>query len=147
MTLQQWCFSYRGRLRRRDFWIWQFCWLLMLVLLFTLAGNGLLDTQTAAFCVVALLWPTSAVLVKRLHDRNKGGQWALLMVMAWMLMAGNWAMLPNEAQWLVGRIIPTLIPIGMLIELGGFAGTIGDNRFGKPAQSVVLLRRRMADYQ
>ncbi|WP_099349927.1 DUF805 domain-containing protein [Erwinia amylovora] len=111
MTLQKWCFSYRGRLRRRDFWIWQCCWLLMLVLLFTLAGNGLLETQTAAFCVVALLWPTSAVLVKRLHDRNKGGHWALL------------------------------------VEIGGLAGTPSDNRFGKPAQSVNFLRRRMADYQ
>lgn len=147
MTLQHWCFSFRGRLGRRDFWIWQLCWLLMLLLLFTLAGNGLLDTQTAAFCVVALLWPSSAVLVKRLHDRNKGGQWALLMVVAWMLMAGNWSMLPNEAQWLVGRFIPTLIMVGMGIELGGLAGTASDNRFGKPAQPVVFLRRRMADYQ
>lgn len=147
MTLQKWCFSYRGRLRRRDFWIWQCCWLLMLVLLFTLAGNGLLETQTAAFCVVALLWPTSAVLVKRLHDRNKGGHWALLVVVARMLMAGNWALLPNEAQWLVGRFIPTLILIGMLVEIGGLAGTPSDNRFGKPAQSVNFLRRRMADYQ
>ncbi|MFK8258772.1 DUF805 domain-containing protein [Erwinia sp. AnSW2-5] len=147
MTLQQWCFSFRGRLGRRDFWIWQVAWLLMLVLLFTLAGNGLLDTQTAAFCVVALLWPTSAVMVKRLHDRNKGGQWALLFIVAWMLMAGHWAILPGDAQWLVGRFIPTLIMVGMLVELGGFAGKAGDNRFGKATQSVVYLRRRAADYQ
>ncbi|WP_455820486.1 DUF805 domain-containing protein [Pseudomonas cerasi] len=147
MTLQQWCFSFRGRLGRRDFWIWQVVWLLMLVLLFTLAGNGLLDTQTAAFCVVALLWPTSAVMVKRLHDRNKGGQWALLFIVAWMLMAGHWEMLPQDAQWLVGRFVPTLIMVGLFIELGGVAGTTGDNRFGKATQSVVYLRRRLPDYQ
>lgn len=147
MTLQQWCFSFRGRLGRRDFWIWQIVWLLMLVLLFTTAGNGLLDTQTAAFCVVALLWPTSAVLVKRLHDRNKGGQWALLFVLAWLLMAGNWVMLPAEMQWTVGRFIPTLIMVGMLVELGGMSGSIADNRFGKPAQLVVFVRRRLPDYQ
>lgn len=144
MTLQQWCFSFRGRLRRRDFWIWQTVWVLLLMLLFTLAGNGLLDTQTAAFCVVALLWPTSAVLVKRLHDRNKGGQWALLLVLAWMLMAGNWSMLPGDAQWVVGRFVPTLILIAMLVELGGFSGTAGENRYGKTTQSVVYLRRRAA---
>ncbi|GAB3422427.1 DUF805 domain-containing protein [Erwinia aphidicola] len=147
MTLQQWCFSFRGRLGRRDFWIWQATWLLLLVLLFTIAGQGLVDTQTAAFCVVALLWPSSAVLVKRLHDRNKGGQWALLLVLGWMLMAGHWAMLPGEAQWLVGRFIPTLILVSMLVELGALAGTPGDNRFGKPAQSVAFLRRRAVDYQ
>lgn len=78
---------------------------------------------------------------------QQGGHWALLVVVAWMLMAGNWALLPNEAQWLVGRFIPTLILIGMLVEIGGLAGTPSDNRFGKPAQSVNFLRRRMADYQ
>ncbi|KQN63328.1 DUF805 domain-containing protein [Erwinia sp. Leaf53] len=144
MTLQHWCFSFRGRLRRRDFWIWQTVWLLLLTLLFTLASNGWLDNQTAAFCVVALLWPTSAVLVKRLHDRNKGGQWALLLILAWMLMAGNWAMLPGEAQWVVGHFIPALIMVSMLVELGGFSGTAGDNRFGKMAQYVVFLPRRAA---
>lgn len=121
--------------------------MLMLVLLFTLAGNGWLDNQTAAFCVVALLWPTSAVLVKRLHDRNKGGQWALLFILAWMLMAGHWAMLPGDAQWVVGRFIPTLIMVSMVVELGGFSGTAGDNRFGKATQSVAFLRRRTPDYQ
>lgn len=147
MTLQQWCFSFRGRLGRRDFWIWQAAWILMLVLLFTLAGNGWLGTQTAAFCVVALLWPASAVLVKRLHDRNKGGQWALLFILAWMLMAGHWTMLPGDLQWVVGRFIPTLILVSMLVELGGFTGTMGDNRFGKATQPVVFLRRRASDYQ
>lgn len=144
MTLQQWCFSFRGRLRRRDFWIWQVVWMLLLTLLFSLAGNGLMDMQLAAFCVVALLWPVSAVLVKRLHDRNKGGQWALLLILAWVLMAGNWSMLPGEAQWLVGRFIPTLILVSMMVELGFFRGTDGDNRYGKAAQYVVFLRRGAA---
>ncbi|RWS36348.1 DUF805 domain-containing protein, partial [Erwinia amylovora] len=93
--------------------------LLCLCLLLSLAVTGPLETQPAAFCVVALLWPTRAVLVKRLHDRNKGCHWALLVVVAWMLMAGNWALLPNAAQWLVGRFIPTLILIGMLGGIGG----------------------------
>jgi len=144
MTLQQWCFSFRGRLRRRDFWIWQTVWFLLLLLLFSLAGNSLIDMQLAAFCVVALLWPASAVVVKRLHDRNKGGQWALLLILAWMLMAGNWSMLPSELQWLVGRFIPTLIMVSMLVELGFFKGTTGNNRYGKAAQYVVFLRRDAA---
>ncbi len=142
MTLQQWCFSFRGRLRRRDFWIWQSIWLMLLVLLFSLAGNGLLNNRTAAFCIVALLWPSSAVLVKRLHDRNKGGQWALLLIVAWLLMAGNWSMLPADAQWAVGRFIPVLIMVAMLTELGAMRGTPGENRFGKMTQSVIYLPRQ-----
>lgn len=103
-----------------------------------------MDMQLASFCVVALLWPVSAVLVKRLHDRNKGGQWALLLIVAWLLTAGNWSMLPGDASWLLGRFLPTLILVSMMVELGFFSGTPGDNRYGKTAQYVVFLRRRAA---
>lgn len=144
MTLQQWCFSFRGRLKRRDFWIWQTLCILLLMLLFNLAGSGLIDMQLAAFCVMALLWPACAVVVKRLHDRNKGGQWALLLILAWILMAGDWTMLTSDAQWLVGRFIPTLIFISLLVELGFFRGSAGANRYGKAAQDVVFLRRDAA---
>jgi uncharacterized membrane protein YhaH (DUF805 family) len=34
---------------------------------FTLAGSNLLNLQTAAFIIVCLLWPTAAVVVKRLR--------------------------------------------------------------------------------
>ncbi len=82
------------------------------------AGSNLLNLQTAAFIIVCLLWPTAAVVVKRLHDRGKSGLWALLMVLAWMLLAGNWAMLPQVWQWGVGRFVPTLIIVMMLIDRG-----------------------------
>lgn len=40
-----------------------------------------------------------------------------LMIVAWMLLAGNWAILPGVWQWAVGRFIPTLILVMMLIDL------------------------------
>ena len=144
MTLKQWCFSYRGRLGRRDFWIWQAVWLLTTTLLFVLAGNDLLDTQMAAFGVVCLLWPASAVLVKRLHDRNRPGYWAFLVIVAWMLVAGNWSMLDGVLSWLVGRAIPFIIFVGLLLDLGLFRGTAGKNRFGAAALPV---RYKPATYQ
>lgn len=136
MTLQQWLFSINGRIGRRDFWIWIGIWVLAMVVLFVLAGSGLLNLQTAAFALVCLLWPTAAVTVKRLHDRGKSGIWALLMILAWMLLAGNWAVLPGVWQWGVGRFIPTLIMVMMLIDLGAFVGTQGENKFGKETIAV-----------
>ena len=124
MTLQQWLFSIKGRIGRRDFWIWIAIWLVTMSALFTLAGSNLLNLQTAAFIIVCLLWPTAAVVVKRLH------------VLAWMLLAGNWAMLPQVWQWGVGRFVPTLIIVMMLIDLGAFVGTQGENKFGKETQDV-----------
>ena len=82
MTIQQWLFSFKGRIGRRDFWIWIGLWLAGMLVLFSLAGKNLLDIQTAAFCLVCLLWPTAAVTVKRLHDRGRSGAWAFLMIVA-----------------------------------------------------------------
>ena len=52
MTLQQWLFSIKGRIGRRDFWIWIVIWVLTMSALFTLAGSNLLSLQTAAFILV-----------------------------------------------------------------------------------------------
>ena len=136
MTLQQWMFSIKRRIGRRDFWIWMAIWVLAMSVLFTLAGTNLLNVQTAAFILVCLLWPTAAVTIKRLHDRGKSGIWALLMILAWMLLAGNWSVLPGVWQWVVGRFVPTLIIVMMFIDLGAFVGTQGENKFGKDTQDV-----------
>ncbi len=136
MTLQQWMFSIKGRIGRRDFWIWIAIWILAMSALFTLAGASLLNAQTAAFILVCLLWPTAAVTIKRLHDRGKSGLWALLMILAWMLLAGNWSILPGAWQWVVGRFVPTLIIVMMFIDLGAFVGTQGENKFGKDTLDV-----------
>ncbi|CDZ84752.1 hypothetical protein BN1086_02928 [Citrobacter koseri] len=136
MTIQQWLFSFKGRIGRRDFWIWLGLWFVGMLVLFSLASKNLLDIQTAAFCLVCLLWPTAAVTVKRLHDRGRSGLWALLMILAWMLLAGNWMMLPGMWQWVVGRFVPTLILVMMFIDLGAFVGTQGENKFGKETQDV-----------
>ncbi|EFK0270044.1 DUF805 domain-containing protein [Escherichia coli] len=136
MTIQQWLFSFKGRIGRRDFWIWIGLWFAGMLVLFSLAGKNLLDIQTAAFSLVCLLWPTAAVTVKRLHDRGRSGAWAFLMIVAWMLLAGNWAILPGVWQWAVGRFVPTLILVMMLIDLGAFIGTQGENKYGKDTQDV-----------
>lgn len=144
MNLQQWLFSYRGRIVRRDFWIWQGIWLVCMTTLFTVAGWGWLDTQTAAFMVVCLLWPASAIIVKRLHDRNRRGYWALLFVLAWMLMAGNWSMLGSLLPVLVGQLLPGIIFLIMLLELGLFRGTQGDNRFGNASLPITFFSQKKA---
>jgi len=136
MTLQQWLFSFKGRIGRRDFWVWIGLWLVGMALLVILVANGILDAQTAAFMLVCLLWPTSAVIVKRLHDRGKSGLWALFMILAWMLLAGNWAVLGGIWQWVVGRFVPTVIMVMLLLDLGAFIGTPGENKYGKDTLDV-----------
>lgn len=134
MTFQQWCFSFRGRIGRRDFWIGIMLWIVLLVVLLSLAGLQWISVQSTAFLLVFSLWPSAALLVKRLHDRNKSGSWGGLLVLAWLLAAGNWNMLSPLWQWGIGRFIPLLITLMMLIDCGSFLGTAGNNRFGPPAK-------------
>lgn len=136
MGIQQWLFSFKGRIGRRDFWIWMVLWVVSMTLLFVLANNGMLDFQTAAFILVCLIWPTACVMVKRLHDRGRHGGWALLMVLAWMLLSGNWTMLDGTLAWAVGRLIPVAIIVVMMIDLGAMLGTQGKNRFGNETLEV-----------
>lgn len=136
MGIQQWLFSFKGRIGRRDFWIWMALWVVSMTLLFVLANNGMLDFQTAAFILVCLIWPTACVMVKRLHDRGRHGGWALLMVLAWMLLSGNWAILDGTLAWAVGRLIPVAIIVVMMIDLGAMLGTQGKNRFGNETLEV-----------
>lgn len=79
MGIQQWLFSFKGRIGRRDFWIWTVIWVLAMAALFYAVSFELLASQNAAFMLVCLLWPTACVIVKRLHDRNKSGGWSLLL--------------------------------------------------------------------
>ena len=56
MTIQQWLFSFKGRIGRRDFWIWIGLWFAGMLVLFSLAGKNLLDDSDRGVlpCVLAL---------------------------------------------------------------------------------------------
>ena len=136
MGIQQWLFSFKGRIGRRDFWVWMILWVLSMTVLFTLANGGMLDFQMAAFILVCLIWPTTCVMVKRLHDRGRHGALGFLLVLAWMLLSGNWQVLGGTLEWTVGRLIPVVIIVMMVIDLGAFVGTQGENKYGKETLDV-----------
>ena len=50
MTIQQWLFSFKGRIGRRDFWIWIGLWFAGMLVLFSLAGKNLLRPRRFALC-------------------------------------------------------------------------------------------------
>lgn len=136
MTIQQWLFSFKGRISRRAFWLWVALWMGAMLLLFALADGNIIDLQSAAFLLVCLLWPTAAVVIKRLHDRDRSGSWALLFIVAWMLLAGNWHMLTPWLAAGVGKMVPAVILIGLIVMLGVQKGTPSANRFGPHTQPL-----------
>ncbi|MBI6548004.1 DUF805 domain-containing protein [Xenorhabdus sp. VLS] len=139
MTLQQWGFSFKGRIGRREFWIGTgICFALIFILL-TLHGMNVLPMNYAAVGVVLLLYPTVAIFSKRLHDRNKHGGWVLLLALAWILVSLDWSAMASIWQWGIGRFVPTLILVMVMLDCGVFRGKEEANRFGERAETVDYI--------
>ncbi len=49
---------------------------------------------------------------------------------------GNWSLLPSILPWVVGRLLPTVIFVMMVVELGAFIGTQSENKYGKDTLEV-----------
>lgn len=72
--------EFSGRSRRKEFWMF---WLLSLILGF-IAGiiDGVLGLTTSAISVrllvqLAILCPSIAVAIRRMHDQDRSGWWVL----------------------------------------------------------------------
>ena len=110
--------DFKGRARRKEFWFFQlFCFLFgigLLAVLFLVgmkpeAAEGVLNVLG-----IALLLPSLAVMVRRLHDTDRSGWWLLL------------------------YLIP-LVNIALLVFVC-LDGTRGDNRFGPdPKDDAVIV--------
>lgn len=96
--------TFQGRAARSEYWFFTlFLFLGQLVLGFVDMATGI-GVLGSIFILVCLI-PTLAVTVRRLHDTDRSGWWALLMLIP---LIGNIVLL----IWFCAR------------------GTAGDNRFG-----------------
>lgn len=92
---------------------------------------------------LALTWPILAVMIKRLHDRNRTGWWAGLLNGLGLLFD------PAEAAGLAGTeqepgiavlvlALPALLlAVWLFVELGFLKGTQGPNRHGADPLGAV----------
>ena len=63
MTIQQWLFSFKGRIGRRDFWIWIATWVVAMLLLFFVAYNAWLSTHRShSSSASSMSWVTSRLV-------------------------------------------------------------------------------------
>jgi len=136
--------GFDGRISRQQFWI-GFAVLTVVELGVRLALGVPLFPQsmkpfpvrlTEAGIELVTLYPTAAVLIKRLHDRDQPGiyvAWvigiSLVVLVADLIgVTGD----PNNTTWLDWILAFFAIGIGLafLIELGFRRGTDGENRYG-----------------
>jgi uncharacterized membrane protein YhaH (DUF805 family) len=136
--------GFRGRIPRRDFWAGLLLLLLIEAALLLLGFAGLMrptgatpiEEATMWFALAVWLWVTAALIVKRLHDRDKSAIWYPLFGLAPALCyhlgnvySGNISNVLSPAQrlfWSLGGVLC----LWALVELGFMPGTKGPNRYG-----------------
>lgn len=114
MTLQQFCFSFTGRINRALYW--KYVIVSILIVLFAVIVINATDGAMGAIVVVMaikVIFIDLAVAVKRLHDTNRSG----------------WHILTN--------LIPIVGTIYLFVVCGCLKGTDGDNNYGPPVNKIT----------
>lgn len=141
--------SFDGRINRQPYWI---CVLIMAgcIIVINILWSLLIGTSANAqawYQIVVMLlfaYPATALMVKRLHDRNKSGLFAAIFWAPSILLflgqltglsatpqtfEGEIVMAPNGLGWIL-ILIALGVLIWALIELGILRGTDGTNQYG-----------------
>jgi uncharacterized membrane protein YhaH (DUF805 family) len=143
-TFGQFYFSLRGRISRSQYWLRFFLPVLAIgFVLNLLQAVGIEGARTVSHVFnLLVLWSGIAVLVKRIHDRNKPGAlvWLLyaplLVAIVFTIIAIIGAVMNSGEAGVMGLLSGALwvlvigVAIWFFIEFGCMRGTIGPNRFG-----------------
>jgi len=166
MPLKDLLFGFKGRIRRRDWWLWGIAVAVAWTVTTGAIGGALLGMSWStgflggaglprgwtftAYGVVSfapLLWIQAALAAKRAHDRNHGAALAVSLT----VLAGLLAFMPEIADLVVGaaltddqfdafavaiNIATGAINLYLLVVLGFLDGTPGPNRFGRSPKGI-----------
>ena len=133
-----------GRISRASFWI---AWLIILAVEcvlrlalgvpFAPTPSDPFPTRLLSFLIeVALFYPSIAIMVKRLHDRNQSGE-----ITGWLIVPYSVLMLTNllgmsgdpDHRGMVETLLLVatgIIMLAFMVDLGFRRGTAGANRYG-----------------
>ena len=128
-----------GRTSRAGYWRWQAV-LVACMGAVTLATVLVIDAGGPGFAPFLLAIPVLAaailVIIRRMHDRDRSGWWALLFIGAPLSLSGLADTLvqmrtPATSLAALALLLPALgFDLWALLEFGFLRGTRGPNRFG-----------------
>jgi uncharacterized membrane protein YhaH (DUF805 family) len=142
-------FSFKGRLSRKDFWIWNAALvaislaidsLIRIVLGYSLFAIATLEHEIViSIALLPLWWPSLALVSKRMKDFNAGAGFLIGFVLVGVVvMALHFATLPENVDdptaqvGLAGMMsVVFLLYLIILVGIGSVPGTPGPNRYGR----------------
>jgi len=130
--------SFEGRINRQPYWIGGLVLipvLIVLNLIFFALGIprgvmifGLIFNQLIT--ALLLIYPLLALMVKRFHDRDKSGWWALVFYIPSIINGVISASQPGSSLAMITGLITLVVAVWFIIELGFLKGTDGQNDYG-----------------
>lgn len=137
MIWYQALFGFKGRLNRQGFWIGvsiNFLFLFMCV-------NFLLNV--VAWDLLSLIpmlvsgYSLSAIIVKRLHDRNRSGK-AIFILSVPILCYVTSLISVGSMQWILGVVIPLFVCTLLFMEWGLFQSYPEENQYGQIGLGITF---------
>jgi uncharacterized membrane protein YhaH (DUF805 family) len=132
------CFSkyfvFKGRASRSEFWFWILANFLIILLfsIFAVTPITIVTTPLYAVWILAIIFPTISVSVRRMHDQNITGWIVLLftiMNLFFLLLQAVSAYALADAVFNITLVIQLIFQI-FVIYIFSRKGTVGPNRFG-----------------
>ncbi|AKO30443.1 hypothetical protein A6046_04535 [[Haemophilus] ducreyi] len=130
-------FSFNGRLNRQGFWIG---FGINFIFLFIIANFGPKETAFSLTMVLPLLlasYSCVAVIIKRLHDRNRSAR-AILMMFIPLICYGVSLATQGTMAWLLGVMMPMFIGTMLLLEWGVFKSYPQANQYGEKGETFCF---------
>ncbi|WP_301099501.1 DUF805 domain-containing protein [Otariodibacter sp.] len=130
-------FSFQGRLNRKGFWIGFGVNFIFLFIFANFILNPTAFTWVSVLPLLLSVYSLSAIIIKRLHDRNRSGK-ALAMVLVPIICHFASQGTQGTMAWILGILMPLFIGMILLLEWGVFAGNPEPNAYGKQGLSIRL---------
>lgn len=127
-------FGFEGRIGRAEYWLYTAIVVAISLAVLFLASEIGHTTLVYYSYYFLLAYPSAAIAAKRLHDRNKSGQWAWLFIgMPFATSALDIIPFQNSGLASIRLLVSTVslvVSIWAIVELGFLRGTVGENAFG-----------------
>jgi uncharacterized membrane protein YhaH (DUF805 family) len=140
-------FSFHGRINRAKYWLTMLIYAILGVILGLV---GLVLGQNLAFGILAFIVELAAfisglaVIIKRLHDRDKSAWWLLVFYVVPVALAliGTWIGMTSGSLVvpIICGVVSVAVGIWAFIEWGCLRGTPGTNQYGPDPLGPNALR-------